>query len=71
MNVITARSLFGLIGAIYVIGVCIHFWWILVAITGILLIVSLSSHHRRPRVTVSADTLAEARRLQSYYSNRR
>jgi quinol-cytochrome oxidoreductase complex cytochrome b subunit len=71
MNVITARGLFGLIGVVYAIGVCIHFWWVLAIITGLLLIVKLSAQNSKPRSSVPAATLAEARRLQSYYSNRR
>jgi hypothetical protein len=55
MNVITARGLFGLIGVVYVIGVCIHFWWVLAIITGLLLIVTLNAKHHKPSLGAGGD----------------
>ena len=69
MNVITARGILGLIATIYVAGVMLHFWYILAAIFVLMLLVSIPK--RSKPSTVPAATLAEARRIQSYYSNRR
>lgn len=69
MNVITARGIFGLIATIYVAGVLLHFWYILLALVVLMLLVSVPK--RSKPSAVPAATLAEARRIQSYYSNRR
>lgn len=69
MNAIHIRGIFGFIATIYVAGVMLHFWYILAAIFVLMLLVSIPK--RSKPSTVPAATLAEARRIQSYYSNRR
>jgi hypothetical protein len=71
VNVITARGIFGLIATIYLAGVLLHFWYILIALVVLMLLVSVRSHYSKPKSTVPAATLVEARRIQAYYSNRR
>jgi hypothetical protein len=70
VNVIHVRTIFGLIATIYAAGVLIHFWYILLALIALIVLVSVRGHYSKPESTVPASTLAEARRIQSYYSNR-
>jgi ABC-type spermidine/putrescine transport system permease subunit I len=51
-----------------VVGVVLHFWYIILAIVVLMLLASVK---RSKPSAVPAATLAEARRIQSYYSNRR
>lgn len=69
MNVITSRGIIGFIATIYVAGVVLHFWYILLALVVLMVLVSIPK--RSKPSAVPAATLAEARRIQSYYSNRR
>ena len=72
MNVITGSGIAALIGSVYAAGMVVYFWHTFALITVLLLLVVLSGRKRsKPRSSVPAETLAEARRLQSYYSNRR
>jgi ABC-type spermidine/putrescine transport system permease subunit I len=68
VNVVTARTIVGLIAGIYVVGVVLHFWYIILAIVVLILLASVK---RSKPSAVPAATLAEARKIQSYYSNRR
>lgn len=72
MNLITARGIIGLIAMTYAAGMVVYFWHTFALIAALLLVVVVCGHKRsKPRVSIPAETLSEARRLQSYYSNRR
>lgn len=68
MNVITGRGIASFIGGIFALGVCIHFWYVLVALVGLAVVVRYVDaviDRRRRRVR------PVARRGQAHYSNRR
>jgi hypothetical protein len=61
---VNARSVFGFIGVVYAVGLCVHFWWVFVVV-GVVLLVVWCVGGRGPKAG------GGVRRSQAYYSNRR